>query len=853
MKNIQKEICLESVISRLPSVWPALDGNGNVIFFDRDSVKKRQGQKTSNYGMVPLDVLTEKSKTRLPFELVAKIYAFYKVYNNLLTNNGQCKRDYANAVEYYDTEVRVNASNLRFGASRATYEELDEQFSTYMEKIDYSEIESRIVPSFVIPTEWSDGWESEKLYYPDVWRWMSWLLQRYALYSAVTDCSDAIDCCDCENYAKKGGKDMYDAMKSWVDNLDIISSVSDDLIPSLTTSIGIFSNAENVGTYSFLTSDFTTNEDYRTASVSYNTYNSNSGTVVTYEGKPMILSSGSGSKFDSKFMEKSFDTNGWNDYSVKHFEDNAALEGSTPSEYWYAYKDDGTFVTGTSSSAVQSLLNTYHPLTTVQEVFYDGELYPIFESEYGIYSGNPYLDGNCYIVERDEITNTPYVSVNGTIAYATLGDDGTYKFDFFDKTYPLLPSSGDNGSFITIDGKNINVGDGATFEYNGYSGYVITHVGQIGSDAYYYNSKSKILSQNVSSMLVSVSSSVCYVEEDFLVEVYHGDATPKQGDIIVGTCPSVLNLLESNDLLIDDIGNMIHGLYNVSSFKTQQPPSGTVLELSYQVGNTNNVKQFSQTVTDDSQSETLQSNYFIGDIIDSMVFYFDCEDKAERDKTRVTATTSSLDAIKASIKKKSDTIIYLSDDISCDITYYKGATLRRDKGSDKLYRDTTKYDGIKCTETVRFPLKAVTYGLEKRNGDVTPMGENDHSNSSVGYPIYVYELEQDITMIESDTYGTLYPTPLSNFEMKTCVWNGSSWTTDKYDDFEKGNGVNAFPVFMEEYSLHMSAPQSVSGDIYINRGVNAALDKHLRLGEVTSLEALTQYGNGFYLIQNDEE
>ena len=873
MKNIQKEICLESVISRLPSVWPALDGNGNVIFFDRDSVKKRQGQKTSNYGMVPLDVLTEKSKTRLPFELVAKIYAFYKVYNNLLTNNGQCKRDYANAVEYYDTEVRVNASNLRFGASRATYEELDEQFSTYMEKIDCSEIERRIVPSFVIPTEWSDGWEVEKLYYPDVWRWMSWLLQRYTLYSAVTDCSDAVDCCDCEDYAKKGGKDMYDAMKSWIDNLNknIISSVSDDLTPSLTTSIGIFSNAENVGTYSFLTSDFTTNEDYSTASVSYNTsnstsvsyntYNSNSGTVVTYDGKPWILSSGSGSTFDSKFMEKSFDTNGWKDYSVMHFEKNATLEASTPSEYWYAYKDDGTFVTGTSESAVKDLLNTYHPLTPVQEVFYNGELYPIFKSEYGIYNGNPYLDGNYYIVERDEITNTPYVSVNGAIVYATLVDDRTYKFDFFDKTYPLPPSSGDKGSFITIDGKNINIGSGATFEYNGYIGYVITHVGQIGTDTYYYNSESKILSQNVSSMLVSVSSSVCYVEGDFLVEVYPEedypeDAKPKRGDIIiVGTCPSILKSLESSDLLIDDIGNMIHGLYDVSSFKTQQPPSGTVLELSYQVGNTNNVKQFSKTVTDDSKSETLPYNSFIGDIIDSMVFYFDCEDKAERNKTRVTATTSSLDAIEHSIDKKSDTVIYLSDDISCDITYYKGATLKRDKGSDKLYRDTgtTKYEGIKCTETVRFPLKTVTYYLEKQNGNVTPMGENDHSNSSVGYPIYVYELEQDITMIESDTYDTLYPTPLSNFEMKTCVWNGSSWTTDKYDDFEKGNGVNAFPVFMEEYSLHMSAPQSVSGDIYINRGVNAALDKHLRLGEVTSLEALTQYGNGFYLIQNDEE
>ena len=311
--------------------------------------------------------------------------------------------------------------------------------------------------------------------------------------------------------------------------------------------------------------------------------------------------------------------------------------------------------------------------------------------------------------------------------------------------------------------------------------------------------------------------------------------------------------LESSDLLIDDVGNMIHGVYNVSNFKTQQPPSGLVLELYYQVGNTANVKQFSKTVTDDSQIESLQTNYFIGDIIDSMVFYFDCEDKSERDKTMVSASTSALSAIKESIGKKSDSINYLYNDISCDITYYKGATLKRDKGSDKLYRDSSRYEGVKCTETVRFPLKAVTYFLEKSNDNVTPINETNHANSSVGYTIYVYELEQEVSMIQSDTYETLYPTPLSNFEMKTCVWNGSTWTTDGYDDFERGNGINAFPVFMEEYSLHTAAPQSVSGDIYINRGVNAAIDKHLRLGEVTSLESLTQYGNGFYLIQNDEE
>ena len=851
MKHIQKEISLESVTSRLPSVWPALDSNGSVVFFDRDSVKGRKYQFTSNYGMIPLDVLTEKGN-RIPFEVVGNIYAFYKEYNALLTNNGSCKRNYSSATEYYDTEVRVNASNLRFGASRATYEELDEQFAVYKEKIDCSEIERRIVPSFQIPTEYENGWGVRKLYYPDVWRWMSWLWKKYSVYSAVTDCSEATDCCDCEDFMSKGGKGIYDSMKAWVNGLNIISSLSEDLTPSIVASLGMFSNIENVGSFSYLTSDYNTNEDYRTATSSYNQVNTHSGTVVTYEGKPMILSSGSGSKFDTKFMEKDFDKNGWKDYTSKYFEDNSATEKTNPNEYWYAYKDDGTFVTSTSSTEVQALLNDKYPLTQVQEVFYNGELYSMFKSEYGIYSGNSYLDGNYYIVERDEITNTPYASINGSVIYATL-DEGVYKFDFFQKEFPLTASITDMENFVTIEGKVMNVGNNAEFELDGYSGYVITHVGQIGADIYYYNSNSKSLTQNISSMLVSVNSATCYVQGDCLISVYKGDAIPKRGDIIIGTCPSKLTSLESSDLLIDDVGNMIHGVYNVSNFKTQQPPSGLVLELSYQVGNTANVKQFSKTVTDDSQIESLQTNYFIGDIIDSMVFYFDCEDKSERDKTMVSASTSALSAIKESIGKKSDSINYLYNDISCDITYYKGATLKRDKGSDKLYRDSSRYEGVKCTETVRFPLKAVTYFLEKSNDNVTPINETNHANSSVGYTIYVYELEQEVSMIQSDTYETLYPTPLSNFEMKTCVWNGSTWTTDGYDDFERGNGINAFPVFMEEYSLHTAAPQSVSGDIYINRGVNAAIDKHLRLGEVTSLESLTQYGNGFYLIQNDEE
>jgi hypothetical protein len=60
-----------------------------------------------------------------------------------------------------------------------------------------------------------------------------------------------------------------------------------------------------------------------------------------------------------------------------------------------------------------------------------------------------------------------------------------------------------------------------------------------------------------------------------------------------------------------------------------------------------------------------------------------------------------------------------------------------------------------------------------------------------------------------------------------------------------------FPVFREEYKFGNSVLQNVDADIYIDRGINAAFEKHLKLGEVTSMEALEQYGNGYFKFQAD--
>lgn len=56
------------------------------------------------------------------------------------------------------------------------------------------------------------------------------------------------------------------------------------------------------------------------------------------------------------------------------------------------------------------------------------------------------------------------------------------------------------------------------------------------------------------------------------------------------------------------------------------------------------------------------------------------------------------------------------------------------------------------------------------------------------------------------------------------------------------------PTFMEDAKFGMVLRQSVDGNIYVNRGVNQANDKHLRLMETRSVEAFEQYGNGFWNI-----
>lgn len=374
-------------------------------------------------------------------------------------------------------------------------------------------------------------------------------------------------------------------------------------------------------------------------------------------------------------------------------------------------------------------------------------------------------------------------------------------------------------------------------------------------------------------------------------------------DEITGQTVSKLSDIRLYNVLTDDVGNTIEGIYDVRAVGTSgatahQPPQGTELELIYQVGNTANIQRFSQTKDDmdDIISDYDERNYFVGDIITKMTFYYkDYDGNVVNDTIRYAELGSddvryiydynsseeystpsgytSLKAIQLATEVK-DTLEqsgktkYMYDDIYCDITYYVGATLSRKEGKeynlasyargDKHSKNSTYSGksfsnyGVEYTETVRFVKTNLEYYLKKPKDEnsILPSKRKKPCNHSVSYPIYVYVLTQDLTRVDESQYKTEYSVPIADFKFEINIFSGNGDTFgEKYpEEMATHNNLQVFPTYREEYRFGVSSIENVDSDIYIDRGINAAFEKHLKLGEVTSLEALEQYGNGYFKI-----
>ena len=208
MKTIQLTYSLEWFKSRLPSVYPSYDGD-ELLFFDEESIKKRDNRLMSNYGTVPLDIcpkllgyngLEDKPNNfKISWNTFSKWFHEFRLYYWLLNDGGSCKRVYSSATDFYDSEYKSSSTiQLPFGSDRSSYEELDKSFKERGGKVSkitnscegksnivgycdngfFKWICDNIVPSFEIPSEYVGYWNTNRIYYPNVISWISWFEER---------------------------------------------------------------------------------------------------------------------------------------------------------------------------------------------------------------------------------------------------------------------------------------------------------------------------------------------------------------------------------------------------------------------------------------------------------------------------------------------------------------------------------------------------------------------------------------------------------------------------------------------------------------------------------------------------
>lgn len=923
MKRIQSKISLEPMTSRLPSILPAYKDNV-LYFFDKDSISERNGLYTSNYGMIPINICLDKvsgcgeydfscNGNVLSWERFSEYYKFFSDYYNLLKRGGHCGIVYSSATQYYDNEYYSKySSQMKHGTDRETYVELDNLFHerggcVKVTDTDcgidvedngiFSFFKERIVPSFDIPQDYIDYWNVTCLFYPDVIKWISWFYPRVKKYGDAdySDCSDTDSCCDCVEYIDRGGKEMYDLLSKWYDGIqdkilkNLDSFDGNCYIPYSLGKVSITNSIYDLGLESTLAEEYEVGVDYRHGKYG-DIENSKGGTVVSMSGDSLVLNENyTGFKYDSELLEKQYDGEAFSSYTDKYISNNLS-EFAADNYSYYAYNANNQKITGKTKQEVEENLSIKYPLEKVNAYVHNSSIFNVMTSEYGYCKLSNGKKMAKILIHRENNTNTPYVVIGNKQIYADFQVNkgiGVFMFaNVFDKNGNKWTSTrGDHEEtleYIIDGGTMMSIEDcessANTIPYYRISGYtsdesIDTLYASGGSvftsDEYGILSKYENASSDNKYAYVNVSSSF----------------TIYTSDEMSGTTSSKLSSLASSNLMTDDAGNTLNALVNTLSRDSSgklttyfiQPKEGEELEPIYQIGNTANVMPYKYTVTDMDffKLSGATVNYFVGDIITDMKFYYEYYPYSDSrteiiEDTVFQSSGSSLEAIQKANRayveycEKYPNMV-TSKNVKCDITYYIGATLYREKGGkmkllneNEISKKTLDYvgeteklkgdNGIRYNETIEFVRDITQYFLRKPSEkELEQRALSDKNNvyyAPLSYPVYTYNAVQQENEVEN-TDGGVDTYPIASFYCKMNVFNNKKWKYSDYD-VETYNNMQVFPTYREEYMQGIATIPSIDSDIYIDRGINAAFEKHLKLGEVTTLEALENYTNGYY-------
>lgn len=101
---------------------------------------------------------------------------------------------------------------------------------------------------------------------------------------------------------------------------------------------------------------------------------------------------------------------------------------------------------------------------------------------------------------------------------------------------------------------------------------------------------------------------------------------------------------------------------------------------------------------------------------------------------------------------------------------------------------------------------------------------------------------------KQDVYKYTFTDSNNNLTTYDDTGDGSSIISYTAKGLNEDNAIN-LPSFKNEELLGVIGKPKVEVDVFIDRGINNSFDKHIKISEIKTLEALEKYGNGFFKIK----
>lgn len=796
MKKIQKKISLEQFKSRMPGIIDSYIDNSTDNKWDFD-INYRNGVPYTNYGLIPKSIKLD-GKT-VSYNTLVNWYHFIEFYVELLSINLSCGEiKYSNAVEYYNVEKQP-----KYKLSEC--EEFDEKCQTILSYFAHIDICSNIVelysyltqtyfPKYVIEDKYKDIWNKSYLSLAEVHKWIKWFEERNDLYGNIENCSESDDCCDCEKYKQLGGLNTYNKLKEFILQIEKPSGLTDAYA---TIPIILSTTIDDMGEYSIFYEEWVPGHDY-----------GNQGhIVVNYDGESYILKEEKfGSSYNS-YKELEFKFDDWTKADIKPKEE--GIVGK------YAYNHDGKLCIDDDIN-IKNMSKSYNINTNGNLGFYVIKGVPYRCNKMNVVSVNDKLYQVYYDYE-----NNPYITI-GKNNYYGLYNNGEYTFNFkgiHNLTIQVMDVVMVDNSIYEVNNDTITSNN---IIYNKVHAYSVINGNKIYFNDNYevivpykdgneikYETTEQVLGSKINDVLSHGSSGITYCVSGDVVYVHQNDYIVYNNTLLSGTTESKLSCFLSSNLEVDNIGNKLPGLLQESnknkSWLTLPYKPKTIVHIT--------TENDDKVWCDYLESITFYYSDSFGNKVAKIEYEDDLDISSVESKLKEQLSGSTSDDMFGSEH-------FLVSDLKCEFKYHMGCIIERTTNSDSTYSYSIEdgNSGVTYYDNVTLIKKQCEFYL----------------NNTSFYMMNYYDMIFDTKNYTDDTYGHNVTVPIAKF---SC----------KMNSFDNDNYVN-FPLIREEYKLGSSSHEKIESDIYINRGTARAIDNHIKLMEVRSLESLEQYGNGYFKI-----